>query len=255
MSRIPEKPACLNWLYRQRITGLHSCGDLLRRAAQEALQKDAIDAEAFATANDRAFWNYLQRENARLRDLGISVAFAASDSLTRVLDCLPLPADSKPEEWHHALKLRLRPTFLKTIDGLSDREYEALGCAVVEAMGASKVHLTPRSTEGGVDFYAAISQKGTAHLLGSPTSPIRVVGQSKLYRHSFGAPGFKEFMQTLSEVRYQSEVKTERAIPAWFRATRGPIIGMVFAHSGFQSGAESRARSHGIVIAESLELA
>jgi hypothetical protein len=219
------------------------------------LNKDAISADAYTTSNEKAFWNYINKENATLAEFGISAAFKPYSAISRTFDCYPLPTNSALQDWHRALKLRSRPSILREIDVLSDRQYEALGAYVLESIGADKVSVTPHGGEGGVDFYASIGRVDSNLLIGSVTSPIRVVGQSKRYSEALQSGAFKEFLTTLEEVRHMSQPKTTAHIPTWFKAARGPIVGMVFAHNGFQSGADSRARSHGVIVADSLHLA
>ena len=84
---------------------------------------------------------------------------------------------------------------------------------------------------------------------------MRIVGQSKKYAGAMGPGEFKEFLTTIHEVKHGGQPKTEKIIPPWFRATYGPIISMVIAHNGFQSGAESRARLHGVITADSVDMA
>ena len=84
---------------------------------------------------------------------------------------------------------------------------------------------------------------------------MRVVGQCKKYTTPVQIGGVKEFVETLQVVKYRGEPKIERLVPPWFHAVRGPIIGLIIAHTNFQSGADTKARNHGIVVADSLDLA
>jgi hypothetical protein len=126
---------------------------------------------------------------------------------------------------------------------------------LLEALGASTVNLTRRGSDGGVDAFGLIARPYSSHLLASTNRPIRIVAQSKKYESSMHVKEMKEFLQTLSEVKHGGEPKTNAIVPSWFRSARGPIIGLVISHRGFQSGADSRARSHGILTADSLDVA
>jgi hypothetical protein len=141
------------------------------------------------------------------------------------------------------------------IDALTGREYEALACVAMKVVGASEITLTPSGTEGGIDFFALMRSPARCHLFAGSTNPIRLVGQSKKYTRQVGADKMKEFLETIDEVKHRGEPKTERVVPPWFHATRGPIVGCMIAHRGFQSGATSRARNHGIITADSLDIA
>jgi hypothetical protein len=141
------------------------------------------------------------------------------------------------------------------IDSVSDRQYEAMSCVLLEALGATMVNLTRLGSDGGVDAFGLIVHPCSSHLLGSTNHPIRVVAQSKKYKSSMQVDKMKEFLQTLNEIKHGGQPKTDAIIPNWFKSARGPIIGLVISHSGFQSGTDSRARSHGILTADSIDIA
>jgi hypothetical protein len=143
---------------------------------------------------------------------------------------------------------------LRTLDAITDREYEALGCVVSEVIGASHVHLTPNGKEGGIDFFALVISPSPCHLLVGTTAPLRIVGQSKKYATAIEDEKVKSFITTLSDVHRLSPT-VEPHVPTWFRAAAGPVIGWVMAHHGLQSGAASRARNHGIIYSDSLDVA
>lgn len=254
MTRLPEKPALLNWLLRQDIQGVHSCRTLLTSAATACLNKDAISAAAYTEATANAFWNYVVLTSDEHSSRGLSPSFSIQDGETKTWSCYPVAAISGAAR-RRAARARRRPATLRMIDGLADRQYEALGCVLLEALGASTVKLTPRGNEGGVDAFGLIVRPNSSHIFASSYSPVRVVVQAKKHRRPMGADAMKEFLQTMDEVKHGGQAKTEAIIPPWFRSSRGAIIGLVISHTGFQSGAESRARAHGIVIGDSLDIA
>jgi hypothetical protein len=150
--------------------------------------------------------------------------------------------------------LQSRPTILSGIDTLDDRQYEALGGVISRLIGANAVFLTRRGNEGGIDFFASIHVYGSSHLFSGISSPVRVIGQSKKYKNPVQVDKIKEFIQTVQDVKnYRDEVR--KHVPPWFRTARGPIVGWIIAHSGFQSGAQSRANTDGIVLSDSTDLA
>lgn len=244
----------MRWFYRSEFDDIFAFTQKLQDAAQAALNKDAIAAEAYAESNAKTVWNYVMQAQEQDADRGISRIFEVLDPTAMTLRwCSPQP--SGPIGTSKAARLRQRPEILKLIDGLDDREFEALGCVAMTLAGATKVTLTPAGNEGGVDFFALVPLSSRCHLFSGGTHPIRVIGQSKKYSGAVQPGRLKEFLQTIDEVKYGGEAKTEKVVPAWFRAARGPIVGMMLAHRGFQSGAESRARRHGVITASSLDLA
>lgn len=58
----------------------------------------------------------------------------------------------------------------------------------------------------------------------------------------------------MQNVRHLSE-RVRRHIPTWFHDSRGPIIGWIMSHSGYQTGAADEAKNHGIIISDTLDLA
>ncbi len=120
--------------------------------------------------------------------------------------------------------------------------------------GARETLLTPAGSEGGIDFFALIDVPGKCHLFSGATGPLRVVGQSKKYSSAADLGVVRDFITAIENVR-KRQPSVERRIPLWFRTSRGPVVGFLVAHNGLQSGAESMARDHGIVVADSLDLA
>lgn len=94
-----------------------------------------------------------------------------------------------------------------------------------------------------------------SHLFRGSGHPLRIVGQCKKYDRAIEESKAKEFVETIQTVKYRGEAKIERLVPGWFHATRGPIVGVLIARSGFQAAADTKARNHGLVVADTLDLA
>jgi Restriction endonuclease len=252
----PEKPALLKWLYRlDGAGGVFSLRNLLYRGAQTVLRKNAIDAEGYTEANLTAFWNYVVAAQDEDERRGISRILTVVDQAALSLEWYTLKTNQDTAHHRKLSRLRHRPAFLNMIDAITNREYEALACVAMQLVGASEIRLTPAGTEGGVDFFALLRPPAHCHLFAGTTNPIRIIGQSKKYAREVGAKELKEFLWTMNEVKHRGEPKTNRIVPDWFHSVRGPIIGCMIGHCGFQSGAASRARNHGIIVADSLDLA
>lgn len=219
------------------------------------LGKSPLEAEAYAEANLNAFWSYVLYMQESEFQRGVSRLFEVVDPMARTLRWCPLSPRSQSTPARRTARLRHRPAILNMIDSLNDREYEALACVSLELVGASQIFLTPRGSEGGVDFFALLPTPGPCHLFSGGHHPLRIIGQSKKYKGAIQAGEFKEFLTTIDEVKHGGQPKTEAVVPSWFRAVYGPIVGLMIAHNGFQSGAATRARRHGVVVADSLDLA
>jgi hypothetical protein len=122
-------------------------------------------------------------------------------------------------------------------------------------VGATETVLTPPGNEGGVDFFALLPAPGPCRLFSGGSHPLRIIGQSKKYLSAVQVGKFDENLKTIDEVNHGGEPKTEQFVPPWFHAVRGPIVGLMIAHTGFQAGAETRARKHGVIVADSLDVA
>lgn len=229
---------------------------LLCRLARDCLGKSVFEAEEFADANLTKYWNWLLQETDNHKQRGLIPYYESigPNLQTRVLNyaCSSLFAGDNPEAKRSGELGLARSHLLREIDLLTDREYEALACVACDALGSARYHLTPAGNEGGVDFFASLSLSTASHLFSAPGREIRVVGQCKKYATPAAVGRLEQFIQTMHNVRYRSD---RVCLPAWFAGGRGPIIGWVISHSGFQSGATYEAQKHGIIISDSLDVA
>jgi hypothetical protein len=230
--------------------------EVVAEIAKTALGHTHLEAEAYVTKNVKRLWNDLLESLGLDKRLGRAQTFHVVDPFARRLQWIPsantTTRTSRERVWH--LKLRSLPYMLRMIDGLSPREYEALGCFVAEMVGAEQFKLTPSGNEGGIDFFALINNPAKCHLLAGECRPLRIVGQSKKYSTRIESNKVKEFIQTLNELKEQNPT-VERHVPTWFRTTTGPVIGWIITHNGAQSGAITRAQNHGILIFDSRDIA
>lgn len=255
MTRKPKKPQLLDWLLRQDLIGVHSCESLLTRATQACFNYDAYSAATYAEANKAEFWNFVVQANEQHTARGVSSSFSIQSNETRSFQCYPVPEQLRGRARLNAIRVQDRPAILRMICDLNDREYEAMSCVLLEALGATRVNLTRKGTEGGIDAFGLIEHARASHLLGSIHHPLRVVVQSKMWSDPIGPDPMKVFLQTLHEVREAGQPKTNAIVPNWFKEARGPMIGLIVSHKGFQWGADSRARSQGILLADSIDVA
>lgn len=251
----PKKPQLLDWLLRQDLVGVHSCESLLTRATQDCFKYDPFSAAAYAEANKAEFWNFVVKVNEQHTARGVSSSFSIQSSETRSFHCYPAPEELRGRARLNAIRVQDRPAILRMIYDLTDREYEAMSCVLLEAIGATRVNLTRKGTEGGIDAFGLIEHARASHLLGSIHHPLRVVVQSKMWNEPIGPDPMKVFLQTLHELKEGGQPKTNAVVPGWFKEARGAMIGLIVSHKGFQSGADSRSRSQGILIADSIDVA
>jgi hypothetical protein len=253
-----EKPEILRWICRQTFDRPLQIKHLLTRGATEALGKSSEDAEAYAEANAHVFWRYLLTREQEFGKRGLTRCFEVIDESALTLSWLGagvLPTSHPRLQKRDLLRLRHRPAFLKMIDGLSDREYEALGCIVSQLGGATETSLTPGGGDGGVDFFAHVQNPSHCHLFGGGVHPLRIIGQCKKYNSAIPVEKVDAFITAMQKIKFRTPRKDESQIPTWFHSAKGPIIGLIISHSGFQSGAEDTAKNHGILTADTMDLA
>lgn len=251
-----EKRAILNWFYRHQIaSGIFEFDRFLFRAASDALSKDDIDAERYVEANANRHWNYFQEANESDARKGLVPTFVVVDREARRFSwyAANISNGSTSKERRYAQLLAARPAILKQIDALDWREYEALSCVVCRALRAENVKLTRSGNEGGIDFYATIPSPTRTHLFAGGQRPLRIIGQCKKYESRVPAEKVRAFLESTRAVMKGYSPNLE--VPSWFRQSRGPIVGLMIGHRGFQSGAKGWAKDHGVIWSDSRDLA
>lgn len=252
-----DKQRILGWLYRREYkTGIWNFQDELKQAAIEALGKDDIDAESYVRAHSRRRWNELTEACDLDAVRGLEPTFVVVDEISMRFRWYTADRTEglTSKKRRKLILLASRPCILSQIDTLSARDYEALSCVVCRALGANGVKLTSAGNEGGVDFYATIKFPAHSHLSFGAWGPIRIIGQCKMYQSPVSVEKVKAFVETIEGVKKDYAGHYSEA-PSWFKSARGPIVGWVIGHSGFQSGAKNWAKDHGIVWADSRDLA
>jgi hypothetical protein len=236
--------------------GNHDFRSLLTELAISALGKDRLQAEAFANANLRRFWNWLKEllDEHRRRDLIPYFVIPQASSYALACGCHYLSSLPDDESQIIGRHTKMRPHILRQIDRLSDREYEALAAVVCSSIGSRNFHLTPPGNEGGVDFFATLSIPKDTYSFSSLGHELRVVGQCKKYGTPVSVDRVESFLQTMQNVRHRSD-RVRNHIPTWFNDSKAPIVGWIISHQGFQSGSSDEAKQHGLFLSDSIDLA
>ncbi len=249
------KREIFNRLWRLRISeSYQSFGDLLTQLAAVSLKIDMIAAERFSSQNLDKYWNWLSRELDIQKQRGLVPWLSQAENSFAVFDGFQQISPGC-DEHQQILNVRLasRSSILQSIDMLSDRQYEALACVTCGAIGADVHYLTPAGNEGGIDFVALLKLNASNHLFSGPGTEMRIVGQCKKYRSSVSVDRLEQFLHVMQNVRHRAS-RVREQLPAWFEDAKGPIVGWVISHTGFQSGASDEAKKHGIIVSDSLDL-
>nr|WP_315493309.1 restriction endonuclease [uncultured Rhodoferax sp.] len=223
---------------------------------EKELGKSTIDAQAFAQANVKKYWNWFNEDLDQQGRRGIRQYFGARGGGTYAIShsAYSLQSSSDAEEQLAGQLALSRPDILRQLDALNDRQYEAMACVACNVLGARFQVLTPPGNEGGIDFIATLKMDSSCHIFSSIGSELRVVGQCKKYQTPVAVDRVEQFLQTMSNVRHRSE-RVRKHLPVWFDEARGPIVGWVVAHNGFQSGAADEAKRHGLILSDTLDMA
>ena len=218
---------------------------------------ETAQAEEYAYRNRTRIWSRIVKRIDEEELKGLSATFEIVDRARYDLRWYPYinPGDPRTLTFFKK-RLSRRGDLLDFIDSLEvdSRDYEALGCIISKYSGAKRWHLTPRGNDAGIDFMAAIPSTSRSHLFPHPNKNIKVIGQSKKWDQPIPKSEVKKLSYTLNDIRHNSSDLTD-IIPAWFIASRGALIGCIISHSGVQAGAQTIADQHGIILADSRDVA
>lgn len=246
----------IHWFCRQdMVPGVINHDDVLRNAHLEIENAGSISADQFVLANKVRYWNDLRKHSDSLEDRGIPCLINVIDDSSRRFEYGAYGLRRSSIRSHKILGVRLerRPSILRMIQDLGDRDYEAVGCVLSEFLGARHTHLTPQGREAGIDFVALLKLNGSSHIFGGGQGELRVVGQSKKWKSRVKQATIHEFATVLDMVHNLNRLVLPH-LPNWFRESRAPIIGCLVSHVGFQSGAIRSAADRGIVLIDSLDV-
>lgn len=252
----PDKQLLMDWFYRHTFPkGTLQFDDYLAEAAVEALGKSREDAQAYTQGNRIRIWNCLKKQSESDQKEGLFPILLEKDDNSRRFAWyaheLESRGDSKAKR--RSVMLKARPHLLNAIDSMTPRGFEALGCVVCDLIGAETVELTPRGNEGGIDFFGLVIFPSKAHVFGGTRAKVRIVGQSKKYTTRVSVDRVRDFITTIEQVKHRSEA-LKYPLPQWFAIQKGPILGWMISHKGFQSGAITLARNHGISLSTSIDI-
>lgn len=228
---------------------------VLTSLVETELGKSSIDAQAFAQANAKRYWNWFIEALDDQQVRGIRPYFTVAGGGTYAFShtALALQSSSDTDEQVAGRLAMTRPYILRQLDALSDRQYEAMACVACQVIGARFQILTPPGNEGGIDFLATISVKGSCHVFSAVGAELRIVGQCKKYQTPVAVDRVEQFLQTMNNVRHRSE-RVRKHLPVWFEEAGGPIVGWIIGHSGFQTGAADEAKKHGLILSDSIDM-
>ena len=163
-------------------------------------------------------------------------------------------ADMVRQDHRIKVNLRNRALVYLWIHDLSDRQYEYLGAALMKILGASEIALTPRGNECGIDFMALVPAYSRSELFVSGGRGVRVVGQSKLYKSRVPRSSIQSFNNLMDSIRH-NKYEIHKIVPAWFRNSPAPLMGLWAAHNGYQEGARILSEQNGHILLNTLMIA
>jgi hypothetical protein len=217
---------------------------------------DPIEAEAYAERNKRHVWNKIIKRLDEENGKGIRPTFEVVDATRFEFAWFPMIRNDDDSQLRQTkLRLACRGEILNYIDDkVDDRAYEAIGCVICQLSGASRWHLTPPGNEFGIDFLAILPSFARGHLFPHANKQIRLVGQSKKWSSPIGRDEVDLLANRLDDIRRRNQRILE-TLPHWFVSAKGPLVGFMIAHSGSKSGGHDIANDHGMILADSRDIA
>ncbi|HCW61845.1 restriction endonuclease [Sphingobium lactosutens] len=154
----------------------------------------------------------------------------------------------------HRQRLNCRASVARWLHGLDDRSYEIASAYAMKSLGASKVHVTPKGDEFGMDFLALVPAFTKSPLFVSGARGVRIVGQSKKYSHPVAREKIQSFNDLIGSIK-NNKAELIPLLPSWFRSSGSPIISCFIAHSGYQAGSIRMSSQAGHILIDSIGLA
>ena len=226
--------------------------------SQTLFEITRMAAEDYAERNQKRIWNLIVKRIDEEKDKGLNSVFKIIDSSRKRLLWYPFIKEGDSSD---VKKLKSRLAYrgkildhLDSDDNISFRDYEALGCVVSILAGALRWHLTPQGNELGIDFISVLPAFGKGHLFPNSQKKIKIVGQSKKWTSKVPWDKIDSLANRLDDIRRRSQRVLEK-LPPWFLSEKGTLVGLMLAHSGVQAGGHDFANDHGIIIADSRDLA
>jgi hypothetical protein len=239
--------------YKKRLLRIDEAVSLV---APPILGCNQIEADSYAERNKRYIWQGLVKRIDEERDKGLHPTFTIIDTDRYEFAWFPsLRTGDDSLLKQKKIRLASRGKVLDYLDTVSDRKYEAIGCVICTLAGATKWHLTDLGNEFGIDFLALLPAYGSGHLFPHAHKQIRLVGQSKKWGTPIKRDQVDLLAGTLDDIRRRNKDIFAKVLPHWFASAKGLLVGCMIAHSGAQSGGYERAHEHGIIMADSRDIA
>ncbi|PLW92439.1 MAG: hypothetical protein C0592_10805 [Marinilabiliales bacterium] len=225
-------------------------------AIKRIQNKDQIEAEYIANKNLNSLWNmFVKKIDEHSESAMFPYAVINERSTQRFTNYCTLLKNDSLKTKRLKLKLSRRAKIYEFIESLTWREYEAISVLIMEFVGAkdTRIHLTDPGNEFGVDFLALIPSYGKYHLFPNKTKTSRIIGQSKKWKTKTPRERISLLNDALTDFK-RRRLEFIDKFPSWIFSSKNSIHGLVFSHSGFQSGARDLANDYGITIGNSYDL-
>lgn len=230
--------------------------EAVRSILCQSLNLSTMECDRVIGSYIREYWNELRRLGEADQQVGMEAPIRIVDLGGRRFSpsWRALLASERRRERALGYAMKVRPYLLSAIDQLSWREFEGLGAVFMRSLGASRVRVGPGGDEGGVDFCALVPGHFRCHVFGGYPGQMRVIGQCKRFATPISLDRMQVFTSVLDDARRRHE-KVMSQLPDWWQRSSGPIVGVFVSYTGFQSGALTRAREHGVMCAADVDVA
>ncbi|MDG3041217.1 restriction endonuclease [Roseicyclus marinus] len=239
------KGAIVNAVFRLPPTeGEIAIDALCLRALKKLNGRVTLSDEEYISRFKKTLYSALKESDLQHSDQGGMPTFEYTDNTLLKLRWNILSHTDRRQR----AKMERRAAAIDWIDGLKDdRHYEYLGGLLMRKLGASRIHVTPKGNEFGIDFLAIAPAFSRSGMFLSKGRGVRIVGQSKYYSQPVTRDKVQAFNDVMNSIRNNKE-ELINVLPSWFRNSPAPLIGCFVAHSGYQSGARKSAEQNGYLL-------
>lgn len=157
-------------------------------------------------------------------------------------------------------RLHIEP-ILEQIKTLTFKQFENFGARILHELGAISVHVTPHSSDQGIDFYGFLSL-GQNHDLPLPFGKLAhdvrlgFAGQAKHYPNKpVGPDMIRELAGSISLARYKIFTKEPDMFDELELTPYNPLVAIFFTTGRFTEGALTLAEKAGIIAKSGEQLA
>lgn len=231
-------------------TPVHARVWLATQLAKDGLSQDEADEAADEDWLELVAYLITAQANAEARYESVPFAFNSSDQNQLQGRLFVQPNDSL--ELASAKRNRLLCVDLEQfLLDISWREFELCCKRVLDVLGCSHAVMTPRGSDGGIDFHGLIPLEGrlgnVSHLPGFDAQvQMWLAGQAKQVSNPVGTGDIRELVGSVRLARAGTKARGSRGMESFQPRVSDPVLSLFFTTSFFTAEAASLLDAAGI---------